>query len=467
MAICLRQLWHEMKRLIPDTIAARTMLVLIVGLTISHVLSVAFYLNDRTSELMFTGGEHTGERIATISRLVENASHSERLRIVELADDPDLRVTWGRESAIEGKPDTSWQTDVFGKAMAAHLNGDGSMAFRLSHAGDSSPEPRQSLFRPAPQAAGLGEAFMISLQLPDESWLNFVVPVSSPESFWSLRLALSMSVMLVAVGLLSALIVHHLTRPLSTFARAAQRLGTDVKAPPIPERGPAEVRQAIRAFNEMQERIRRFVEDRTQMLAAISHDLGTPITRLRLRAEFVEDPEQQEKMLADLNDMEHMVFSALSFARDEAACEPYSMVDLRTLLQRVCNDMTDAGYAVELAIEEEPVPFGCRPAALRRALTNLVDNAVKYGAQAQVAVHESEGGVVVSIDDNGPGIPESLQEEAFKPFRRLEGSRNRETGGTGLGLTVARSIVRAHGGDMTLLNRSEGGLQVNVYLPRQ
>ncbi len=272
--------------------------------------------------------------------------------------------------------------------------------------------------------------------------------------------------MLLTVGIVSALVVRHLTKPLGIFARAAERLGTDVKAPPMPERGPAEVRDAIRAFNEMQRRIRRFVEDRTQMLAAISHDLGTPITRLRLRAEFVEDAEQQQKMLADLDDMEKMVFSALSFARDEAASEPHAMVDLRSLLQRVCDEMADAGHDVTLDIGDDAVRYGCRPAALRRALTNLIDNAVKYGGQARVSLQDDENAVLIRIDDDGPGIPEELQEEAFRPFRRLEASRSRETGGTGLGLSVARTIVRAHGGDISLTNRGEGGLRIEIRLPR-
>jgi signal transduction histidine kinase len=307
---------------------------------------------------------------------------------------------------------------------------------------------------------------MVSLQLPDGSWLNFAAPVESPEPFWSLRFALSMTVMLLAVVVMSALVVRHLTKPLGTFARAAQRLGVDVKAPPIPESGPAEVRQATRAFNEMQERIRRFVEDRTQMLAAISHDLGTPITRLRLRAELVEDEDQKEKMLADLDDMEKMVSSALAFARDEAASEPHAMVDLRTLLQRVCDDMVDAGHAITLDIGDDTVPFGCRPAALRRALTNIIDNAVRYGHQARVSLDYDQDMVLVRVDDDGSGIPKELQEDVFKPFRRIEASRSRETGGTGLGLTIARTIIRAHGGDVMLSNRSEGGLRVDVRLPR-
>lgn len=202
------------------------------------------------------------------------------------------------------------------------------------------------------------------------------------------------------------------------------------------------------------------------MVAAISHDLGTPITRMRLRAEFVEDDDQKKRMLADLDDMERMVKAALSFTRDEATCEPRTSVDLRTLLQRVCDDVSDTGHEIDLMAGEVPVPYACRPAALRRALTNLVENAAKYGKRARVSLRGTARTAIVRIDDDGPGIPEDLREQAFKPFGRLESSRSRETGGTGLGLTVARTIIRAHGGEIALTNRPEGGLRVDVTLPR-
>ncbi|MDA1098586.1 MAG: ATP-binding protein [Proteobacteria bacterium] len=455
-----------MRHLIPDTIVTRILLVLIIGLTLSHVLSMGLYFTDRTSAILFTGGEHAGERIATIGRIVENASDAERRRIIEFADYAKLHVSWSQESAIEDQQNRDWQADVLRDALVAHLDVGGAQVFRLRHTVGGLPEAWRTHMSEEHQAEEFGETLMVSLLLRDGSWLNFVAPVESPEPFWSFRFALSMLVMLLAVGALSTLVAYHLTRPFGAFARAAHRLGTDVKAPPIPESGPAEMRHAIRAFNEMQKRIQRFVEDRTQMLAAISHDLGTPITRLRLRAELVEDEEQQSKVLSDLDDMEKMVSSALSFARDEADGEPHAMVDLRTLLQRVCNDMADAGHTIRLDIGDDAVPYGCRPAALRRAFTNLIDNAIKYGCQAHVSLSDGQDGVLVRIDDNGPGIPEKLQEDAFRPFHRLEASRSRETGGTGLGLTVARTILRAHGGDITLTNRSEGGLRVEVRLPR-
>jgi len=271
--------------------------------------------------------------------------------------------------------------------------------------------------------------------------------------------------MLSAVAIFSAIFVRQLTRPLERFAQASQQLGVDVTAPPLPEKGPLEIRQATQAFNQMQRRIRRFVEDRTQMIAAISHDLRTPIVRMRLRAEFVDDAEQQQKMLADLEHMEKMVFSALSFARDDSAREPVAMVDFCSMLHRVCDDICDTGFQASLTIREETIACNCRPVALRRAFNNLVENAAKYGGEARVSVTQKDNAIVVTIDDDGPGIPQDRHEDVFKPFYRLEGSRSRETGGTGLGMTVARSIIRAHGGDIVLSNRDEGGLRMEVNLP--
>ncbi|RMD62862.1 MAG: HAMP domain-containing protein [Alphaproteobacteria bacterium] len=459
-----------MKSLLPDTIATRTLLVLIVGLALSHALSMALYLSDRADALMFTGGEHIAERIATIERLVQGASPDERQRIVTLADNPDLHVAWSRQGAIAPKPGNGWQTDVFREALLDHLGRDGEPDFRLLHidGDDDLPSPwRQHLRAEGGDRIGdSGEMVLASIRMRDGSWLDLAAPVTPPQFFWSLRFALSMAVMLLAVVILSAIVVHHLTRPLGIFARAARRLGMDVKAPPLPERGPAEVREATRAFNQMQARIRRFVEDRTQMIAAISHDLGTPITRLRLRAEFMEDEEQKRKMLADLEDMEKMVTSALSFAREEASGEPHAMVDLHALLQRVSDDMCDAGYEVSFEAGADQVAFWCQPAALRRALSNVVENAARYGQRVRIFLDDRTDMVLIRIDDDGPGIPEALHDEVFKPFRRLENSRSRETGGTGLGLTVARTVIRAHGGDMTLANRREGGLRVEVRLPR-
>jgi signal transduction histidine kinase len=219
----------------------------------------------------------------------------------------------------------------------------------------------------------------------------------------------------------------------------------------------------------MAARIRRFVQDRTEMLTAIGHDLRTPITRLKLRAEFMEDEEQRRKMLADLEELEAMVAATLAFGRDATTTEPVSPLDLAELLRTVLDEAGDARpeVAAQLAYEGAAhLTVRARPLALKRAFANLVANAVNYSGGALVRLAPARDGLaIVEIEDEGPGIPPAELDRVFEPFHRIEGSRNRETGGVGLGLPIARNILRAHGGDVTLANRPEGGTRAEVTLP--
>ncbi len=201
------------------------------------------------------------------------------------------------------------------------------------------------------------------------------------------------------------------------------------------------------------------------MIAAISHDLGTPITRLRLRAEFIEDEEQKQKTLADLEEMDRMISSTLTFARDDVFQEPHETIDLAALIDGICRDLGDAGLLAEFQ-PLQSLRYTCHPTAMRRALMNLIENGAKYSKRVLVSLISHDQTALVRIDDDGPGIPTDQLENVFKPFYRLEDSRSRETGGTGLGLTVARTIIHAHGGTITLTNRAEGGLRAEVSLPR-
>jgi signal transduction histidine kinase len=284
---------------------------------------------------------------------------------------------------------------------------------------------------------------------------------------WSPGTIASTLVMVVAIIVFSWWASGWITEPLSNFARASEQLGMDVNAPPLDEDGADEVRAAAHAFNQMQMRIRTFIEDRLRMLAAISHDLRGPITRLRLRIEQIDiDPTAQEKMLGDLDEMAQMVDSSLAFARDEATDEARQPVDLAALLNTLCDDAIDAGRKAEFEWEGRLVYHG-RPLAMKRLFANLIDNALRYGGDVTVSASNDQQSLRVFIDDCGPGIPGSESENVFRPFFRLEKSRNKRTGGIGLGLATARSIARAHGGDVVLENRPEGGLRATVTLPRR
>jgi signal transduction histidine kinase len=234
----------------------------------------------------------------------------------------------------------------------------------------------------------------------------------------------------------------------------------------LPEKGPEEVSRAARAFNTMQARLARYIRDRTRVLAAMSHDLKTPITRLRLRSELLGDPQMKEKFTKDLDEMESMVGATLDFLRGLENRETVKPVDIMALLESLQADLRETGSAVE--IEGATVkPYPGEPQALKRCLGNLIENAVKYGQSARVLVDDNDARLEIRIQDRGPGLPPAELEKVFEPFYRVEGSRSRDTGGTGLGLTIARGIAEAHGGRLSLRNREEGGLEATLELPRR
>lgn len=305
----------------------------------------------------------------------------------------------------------------------------------------------------------------ISVPLANGQWLN-IQRKSLPNPWFSAGFLVSLIVILFALVLLCYLVVKRLSVPLQDFREAASRFGTDLYAPPLAVAGSPETREAADAFNEMQRRIRRMVHDRTQMLAAVSHDLRTPITRLQLRMEyFREKPEHYEKAIADLSLMEEMISSILSFARDSSRTEPMERFDLSALLESLCDDMVDMGREVEFESKLDRLTFFGRLSSLRRAMTNFVDNAIKYGKVAHVSLSCVNDEALIRIDDKGPGIPESELEKVFDPFYRVDPARTPQIGGTGLGMTVAREIIRSHGGEVVLMNRKSGGLSVQIHLP--
>lgn len=280
---------------------------------------------------------------------------------------------------------------------------------------------------------------------------------------WQQRIALWFVLTALAMAPVSYIFARRLSAPIRLFAAAAERLGRDPRAAPLALQGSAEIGVAVRAFNDMQERLRRYVEDRTAMVGAIAHDLRTPLTRLRFRIESLPE-DQQAKISADIDQMEAMISAALTFVRDASQPGPRTPLELSSLLESLCDEMAETGARTEVETGEKVVLEG-DPMALRRLFANLLDNAVKFGGRARARVSREGGNAVVEIDDDGPGIPSSDSERVFEPFYRREPSRNRQTGGAGLGLAIVRSIARGHGGDVALVNRNGGGLTARVQLP--
>lgn len=476
-----RRLWLPW----PSSLLGRTVLVLLLGVLASNLIGVAVYSGDRVDVMMRGRAAQIAEQVVTAAAALEAAPQDERRRLVRAMRQPGLRMFWG-ERPFAADDATGRHSRMLREAFQAELGEVAANRLRLSigprpalpaetdgaadgAAGASGAPARHRgppWLMPGPPPPGGPELLVLtgSFRLENGSWLNFAAPIASFPPFWATPYFLVMLASTALVLAVSVWAVRRALQPLAMFAEAADRLGRDMDAPPLADAGPTEVRRAALAFNDMQLRLRAFVRDRTQMLAAISHDLRTPLTRLRLRAELIEDDDEQRKTIADLDEMRLMIDSTLAFARDEAAAEQATLLDLAVLLQTVCEAAADAGRDVTYAGPAHATCIG-RPTALRRAFANLLDNAVNYGDRARICLVPRTSELLVTIDDDGPGIPEAELERVFEPFRRLEGSRNRQSGGSGLGLALVRAAIGAQGGRVDLANRPEGGLRARVVLP--
>ena len=307
------------------------------------------------------------------------------------------------------------------------------------------------------------EPFQVGVRRADGRW-SVVQPQRGIGLIdWQQRLGLWFVLSALAMAPVTWIFARRLTKPIQVFADAAERLGRDPRAAPMEVKGPAEIGVAARAFHERQERLRRYVEDRTAMVGAIAHDLRTPLTRLRFRIEGLPE-EQRAKYAHDLDQMEEMITATLAFVRDATKPGERTKMELSSLVESLCDEMAETGAKTEVEPGEKVV-LEADPMALRRLIANLLENAVKFGGQARARVFAQAGNAVVEIDDDGPGIPLQDSERVFEPFYRREPSRSRQTGGIGLGLAVVRSIARGHGGDVSLINRVGGGLTARVQLP--
>ncbi|MEW5684897.1 MAG: ATP-binding protein [Pseudomonadota bacterium] len=332
---------------------------------------------------------------------------------------------------------------------------------RFAPPGSPQGGPGPPRFHPMWEAPVVGD-FTAALRQPDGRW---VVVQSRPEPFpnsWQRRILLLLGASFLVVAPAGLLFARHITAPLKRFSDAAERLGRDPRAEPVALSGPAEIGAAAEAFNNMQQRLKRYVDDRTAMVGAISHDLRTPLARIRFKLEAA-PARVRDSVLTDVGQMEQMIQGVLAFIRDEGAPRSRERLDLLSLAECVADDAAMMGADVEMT-ESEPVTVEGDPVALQRMLTNLVDNAVKYGSQARLSVRRDGELAMVEVVDRGPGLSTDDLERVFQPFYRADASRNLDSGGIGLGLPIARSTARAHGGDIELAPAATG-LTARVILP--
>jgi signal transduction histidine kinase len=452
-------------RLFPRTLGGQLVALLAIALLVSIAATTVMFYRERVDAVQAVERTGLAERIASVTRVLGLAEPQERAAMADSASSPRLRF-WITDESVLPAPETSDGAVIYAKQF------DDLFDFPLREPARFSDElaimppgdmdaPR---LPPPPRRIRASVNVTISLPFSDRGWLNAQTRIRTGGApAWPLLIS-SLILALVMLGLI-IFAARRVTRPLKALAARAEAFGRGDAVAPLPESGPDEARRLIRAFNQMQERLTRFVGDRTRMLAAVGHDLKTPITSLKLRAELVDDEETRTKMLATLDEMQHMTEATLAFARDDASTEPSRSVDLAALIESLVDDLAGMGRPVIFA-DAPRLAYSCRPTALKRAIGNLIENAIQYGERARVSLAATPAGPVIIVDDDGPGIPADRIDEVFKPFTRLETSRSRETGGSGLGLSIARSIVLAHGGRLTLANRDGGGLSAEIHLPR-
>ena len=457
-------------------------LVLLVGLVAAQALSLAIHLHDRGELLYRASGMQSAQRIADIVKLLDSIAPQERPRIVALFDAPPLIVSMDGAAAGPPSPipESGAQAAFLRTILRRLLGDDRPMAVTGGEIVRQPPPIAAHMFGGSGPAMGgpfgpgmryfMGmepeQSFVARVRLKDGTWVTFDTRQPADAASWPYRVLLSILILLGAVIALTLLAARWVTRPLATLADAAEELGKDIDRPPLPEKGPEEVGRAARAFNRMQSRLARYIHERARVLAAMSHDLKTPITRMRLRAELLDDGELKTRFAQDLLEMESMVGGTLDFMRGLETGERARPVDMMALLESLQEDARETGGEITLEGSVQ-APYVGRPQALKRCLRNLIDNAIKYGNSAMITVEDGADRLTIRVRDRGPGVPEQELERVFEPFYRVEGSRGRDTGGTGLGLTIAKSIAQLHAGSLAVRNREDGGLEAILELPRR
>ncbi len=442
------------------SMTGRVFFTLLLGIVLTAALTQWAADRERQHAIEGVRDVHAIERAEQLIMATEVVPASARLAYLAVANRPGMRL-----EEIHADLPRADKPSEFAASLAQRL---GNAYQIISIAGRPSacdvPRTQPSMFGPT-QAPWRGACEMLDIRLRDGEQLRLsVLPPRNSGIAEKTNFTAIIGVFLVSIAILAYLVARMTTRPLKQLAQAAKDLGNDINRAPLALAGASEIRQASAAFNAMQARIRQYIFQRTQMLAAITHDLQTPLTRLRLRLEKVEDCELQERLIGDLSAMQAMVREGLDLARSMDTTEAMHSLDVDSLLDSVCADASDSGQQVELQGRANVAVLG-RPMSLRRCLVNLIDNAVKYGHQADVSVDRQPGTVRIRIRDEGPGIAPDELARVFEPFYRVETSRSRESGGTGLGLTIARNIAEQHGGTISLINRQQGGLEVTLLLP--
>jgi signal transduction histidine kinase len=457
-------------QILPESLYGRLLAILLIGLMVPQLLSALVHLYDRDTLIHQTMGAESAQRIGSIVELLDPMDSVERDKMVTALNGFPLELELNSQYRKEKEPqyrDSSETKKYEGEKVyllfkeylqqnlpsgyEVHIEVVEAM---LSVEHNSMSSPQQMV-----------KSFHVQVRLNDGVWVNFHYHIPKKIFAWPLRMLVALLLLMVSVLILTWIAVRWVTRPISLLSDAAESLGRDIDHPPLAIEGPKEVKKAVVAFNTMQQRLNRYIGDRSRILSAVSHDLKTPITHLRLRSDLIEDESLRSSIEADLDYMEEMVLSTLDFMRGIENSEPMQQIDLDALLESLQDDL--APLQIKFDIEGQSTqPVIGRISQLKRCLTNLLENGVLHGSgRVWVTIEESKSNLLLSINSEGEKIPAEELERLFEPFYRIEKSRSRLSGGTGLGLSIARDIARAHGGELILYNNPEGGVTAKLELP--
>ena len=453
----------------PRHLRTQLILLIVAVLIIAQGVSLRFLMDERNLAVRAALAFEAVGRAANVVRLLEEAPANLKPAILRAANSPLVRFTMGSKPLLTHTAhDTGGRVEKRllslldekpGRPIRVELH---RVTGRLLPLPNLSPEMAEIHRRMMQQSLSAIE-LTLSIRLNDVQWLNVATRFPRPALQWPLASTITFA---VTAGLLLITVcwflLTRLIGPLRRLSISADRFGRGEAVSPLPVVGPQEVRDLTGAFNRMQDRLSRLIADRTRILGALGHDLRSPLTAMRVRVEMIEAPDMRDTLIADLEEMQDMVDATLAFAQGMAGSESAELMEAGDFLARLQRDMLEA---FDIAPGER-VTFRARPHSLRRALRNLIENALRYGGRARVSWEGAPDSIRFHVEDEGPGIPEDALEEVFEPFFRLEKSRSRETGGYGLGLSIARTIMRGQGGDVILNNRESGGLRATLSVPR-
>jgi signal transduction histidine kinase len=450
--------------LFPRSLFGRIVLILAGGFLAIQLITTAIAISDRSALVFRAGANQAATRVGDVVRTMTAASPAERTRIMSAISNATLKVTYGKPAGSDAAAGEESELMTTARDALALALPPG-VGFRVIDARPVYLNPGSWYAREFGERPGV--RMYATVLLNDGVWITVESIDPARTTQWVMRLFRNLAIVDGVMVILCFFAVRLVTRPLSVLANAAEDLGRNIDRPPLPERGANELVRASRALNVMQDRLKRYVDTRVKVLAAMSHDLKTPITRMRLRAEMLDDVLIKAKFIKDLDELQKMVVSTLDYMRGLAeGGEAIQPIDVTALISSLKEDAEEAGHAITVSGDARSPVMG-RAQALKRCLQNLIDNAFAYGRRADITLRDEGGALNISISDDGPGIPEGDIERVFEPFYRVEGSRNRNTGGSGLGLSIARNIAQAHGGSVRLRNLARGGLEATLRIPRE